>query len=928
MLAHIRLNDRTDVDGKRVLFVEEIQSDWAQRGGTDGFGQQPRYTVRDTNGHVRGDFTTRDAAQAYLDNPPERMRHLFDHTARVVQVGQARVERAVAAEREADDTLEAAKSLLLKYKGDLAEANATHRRAGEQARTADEVEAAMQWLTKAKLKHELQTSVLKEANVTLIAAMRERDEAQAATTMGTGTPVAPFVAKREFAVFKDGAEVKRIDKDGKPQTERYGSMELAQAAAQKKGGEARDMGYGEHTDAWVALAIKRVLKLAVDEGYDKVAFINGQQSADRYGLTQVFDQLMYVHNQTDDTYTLGVKRVGAHENDAFQTEVGGRDMRVLKAADLPGYVDKELADKIVAGEGVRGTFGGAAHYVDYAVGPAIIGDGQVVFGVRADGTRQMVDANAADPEAKARELRRELGARGPLVLKGIDLKVGGEDMKVFYDSIVPKIATRISKKLGGGAMGVVNIQVGKNFETRSRSEAERDGGSFGRVEAPAMGDQPSIDITDKMREQAAGGVPLFARQSQGAYSGAYGQAPAQQAPGPGDGSALPGAAARADDGVRGAAGAVPDRAARGDRAGSGRRTLGLGIAERIERTGHEALNGAIVRGPQDLADLAQVFRDPRYETFRVFFVKGNTIVHSTGVSSRSVDATSAAPAGVSSQEYHQRMKDMKDSTKADGYYILHNHPSGEPTASKEDIELTASLAAAVPGLMAHVIVNSNKWGLIEPDSSGAITTAETHIRQFGEDKLLQASKPLAVLGRALGKAEDLAVLGKAVQKPGYITLIGTDAGNRVRVVTEVPSDVLKRSDKYLLALVRRVKRLSGSANMHAVGSDSDMASEPIVRALTARVLRDALPETGLPLSKRIAQVPKKDAPSIESPAREAKGPDVLADNYKGLEGKKVDMPVRLADTGETGTLTLDAAGALRDYDDRIGALRRLTECLA
>ena len=32
VLAHIRVNDRTDADGKKVLFVEEIQSDWGQAG--------------------------------------------------------------------------------------------------------------------------------------------------------------------------------------------------------------------------------------------------------------------------------------------------------------------------------------------------------------------------------------------------------------------------------------------------------------------------------------------------------------------------------------------------------------------------------------------------------------------------------------------------------------------------------------------------------------------------------------------------------------------------------------------------------------------------------------------------------------------------------------------------------------------------------
>ena len=37
ILAHIRFNERTDADGKRVLFIEEIQSDWAQKGKKEGF---------------------------------------------------------------------------------------------------------------------------------------------------------------------------------------------------------------------------------------------------------------------------------------------------------------------------------------------------------------------------------------------------------------------------------------------------------------------------------------------------------------------------------------------------------------------------------------------------------------------------------------------------------------------------------------------------------------------------------------------------------------------------------------------------------------------------------------------------------------------------------------------------------------------------
>lgn len=41
VIAHIRMKERLDVDGKRVLFVEEIQSDWAQEGRKRGFKLSP-----------------------------------------------------------------------------------------------------------------------------------------------------------------------------------------------------------------------------------------------------------------------------------------------------------------------------------------------------------------------------------------------------------------------------------------------------------------------------------------------------------------------------------------------------------------------------------------------------------------------------------------------------------------------------------------------------------------------------------------------------------------------------------------------------------------------------------------------------------------------------------------------------------------------
>lgn len=45
VLAHVRFNDRVDAQGKKVLFIEEVQSDWHQKGRKEGYqAPQPNLT--------------------------------------------------------------------------------------------------------------------------------------------------------------------------------------------------------------------------------------------------------------------------------------------------------------------------------------------------------------------------------------------------------------------------------------------------------------------------------------------------------------------------------------------------------------------------------------------------------------------------------------------------------------------------------------------------------------------------------------------------------------------------------------------------------------------------------------------------------------------------------------------------------------------
>ena len=65
ILAHVRFNERTDADGKKVLYLEEIQSDWGQKGREEGFKGDYKYSIELPSGEVVKKFKTKSEADAY-----------------------------------------------------------------------------------------------------------------------------------------------------------------------------------------------------------------------------------------------------------------------------------------------------------------------------------------------------------------------------------------------------------------------------------------------------------------------------------------------------------------------------------------------------------------------------------------------------------------------------------------------------------------------------------------------------------------------------------------------------------------------------------------------------------------------------------------------------------------------------------------------
>jgi hypothetical protein len=261
VLLHTRLTDRTDSEGKKVLFVEEIQSDWHQDGRKNGY-KQPKLEQRNFNSFMKERFP----------NMP-------------------------------DSEIQA------EFK-------------------SEESENFKAW----------------------------REEQDAARKNAVAVPDAPF----------------------------------------KK--------------TWHEYALKRILRMAAEQGYDRVAWTTGEQQAERYDLSKQIDAVKAVKHDN------GLYTIAAYKDEGH-LQRGRRDPLIERSGlDKNGVSDvigKELAEKI---------------------------------------TNDLIN-----PEEK--------------IYSGVDLKVGGEGMKGFYDKILPDFVNKYVKKWGA-KVGSSEVQTSKDLRDLTLSTDE------------------------------------------------------------------------------------------------------------------------------------------------------------------------------------------------------------------------------------------------------------------------------------------------------------------------------------------------------------------------------------------------------------------------------------------------------------------------
>lgn len=292
---------------------------------------------------------------------------------------------------------------------------------------------------------------------------------------------------------------------------------------------------------------------------------------------------------------------------------------------------------------------------------------------------------------------------------------------------------------------------------------------------------------------------------------------------------------------------------------------GLGIRPDLVQRGFIDFRGRRARSVHDIAQIAQAVRDPQVETLRTVFVQKGKVVAVDSVSSRLPDSTYAFtmskaqrvftdhavktygdnerewPAAVVAQlrnltkDSHARFlseqKRRMDRVGADGYYLVHNHPSGNATPSFADKGLTTHRASAMPGFKGHVIIDSGEYAVI--NTKGNVSFHD--IKDAGPDEKLTPLKPHEVLGTKVSSPDSIRDVADAVRQPGGVTIVystknerGGDVSPIVRAV-ETVSKSFAMSDGFA-GFVRNRKSQYGG--MHAyVYADAGVADSAFVRKM-------------------------------------------------------------------------------------------------
>jgi hypothetical protein len=267
-----------------------------------------------------------------------------------------------------------------------------------------------------------------------------------------------------------------------------------------------------------------------------------------------------------------------------------------------------------------------------------------------------------------------------------------------------------------------------------------------------------------------------------------------------------------------------------------------------------SLIGQEVRTPEDLAVIAQVYRDPRFETFRIIYTKKQDdgtiqVVAETAVTSRLPAIVNFR--GMDTKKVQSMFMEARDKYGADGYWMMHNHPSGDPSPSNSDIGTTKVFARNISGFQGHMVLDSNAFTVIRANGLWDRYLADLGSQEFDTDEEYSG----AWIGQSMNSLPAIASMAKRIESNDKTPiLITTDRNLKVTMVAKVPNQIIdadytnsglsdgKAKQAQYLAVLRTLVRATGSGGWRFLVVESLPLSSP--RMVSSGVFSDVLTFSG------------------------------------------------------------------------------------
>lgn len=274
VVAHLRFADREGLNGERVLFIEEIQSDWHQTGRQQGYNTPP-------------DPEVLAAAEAKLAEAHKDYKRELDNFSKVFLEVQSKLTTPLGYEVVEDATrpyalMQLAHSVQIEARRTLsAEIEAAE---GEQREPKIEI----------LIEEYLASKAWVETSNRVRGAVSDRDTENLAVSRRD----LAAITSESFALELDAREppILAVVDAHEAHERAYGARDLARAELNAKtstGGTPN----APFKTTWPQLVMKRAIRWAVDNGYDQIAWINGDQqngghTGTEEGVVEFYDKIL------------------------------------------------------------------------------------------------------------------------------------------------------------------------------------------------------------------------------------------------------------------------------------------------------------------------------------------------------------------------------------------------------------------------------------------------------------------------------------------------------------------------------------------------------------------------------------------------------------------------------------------------------------